>query len=82
MILASGLRVPEPGAAERTMDYPIILGLSLVGLIVTRRVQREAKLLRAAARVAGRPAGRPYGPGKRQSRRPAGSAGAAPTPQP
>jgi hypothetical membrane protein len=77
-VLASGLRVDEPGAVERTMAYPIILGLSLVGLIVAQRVHRERKLLRALERSAWPSNGR----GTRQPRRPAGSAGTAPTPQP
>ncbi len=73
-VLAAGLRVAEPGAIERTMAYPIILGLSLVGLIVAQRVHRQRKLVRTAARSAGQAA---------QQRHPqAGSTGTAPTPQP
>ncbi|MFJ5955200.1 hypothetical protein ACIQC5_04500 [Paenarthrobacter sp. NPDC092416] len=45
-VLAAGLRVDEPGAIERTMAYPIILGLSLVGLIVAQRVTKERKAVR------------------------------------
>ncbi|OFI39178.1 hypothetical protein BIU82_15020 [Arthrobacter sp. SW1] len=46
-VLASGLRVEEPGAVERMMAYPIILGLSFVGLLLAYRVQRERRRLRA-----------------------------------
>ncbi|SDW00973.1 hypothetical membrane protein [Arthrobacter sp. cf158] len=49
-ILAVGLRVEEPGAIERTMAYPIIMGLSMVGLVVARRVARQRKAVRAASR--------------------------------
>ncbi|MFK0004114.1 DUF998 domain-containing protein [Paenarthrobacter sp. NPDC090522] len=45
-VLAVQLRVEEAGAIERTMAYPIILGLSLVGLIVAHRVTRERKAVR------------------------------------
>ncbi|WP_159703415.1 DUF998 domain-containing protein [Arthrobacter sp. 18067] len=49
-ILAVGLRVEEPGAIERTMAYPIIMGLSMVGLVVARRVTKQRKAVRAAVR--------------------------------
>ncbi|MFJ4208409.1 DUF998 domain-containing protein [Paenarthrobacter sp. NPDC089675] len=45
-VLAARLRVDEAGAIERTMAYPIILGLSLVGLIVANRVTRQRKAVR------------------------------------
>lgn len=45
-VLAVRLRVDEPGAIERTMAYPIILGLSLVGLVVAHRVTKERKAVR------------------------------------
>ncbi|MCP1412715.1 DUF998 domain-containing protein [Paenarthrobacter sp. A20] len=49
-ILAVGLRVEEPGAIERTMAYPIIMGLSMVGLVVARRVTKQRKAVRAVVR--------------------------------
>ena len=49
-VLVVQLRVEEPGAIERTMAYPIILGLSLVGLVVAHRVTRERKAVRAVLR--------------------------------
>lgn len=49
-VLAVQLRVEEPGAIERTMAYPIILGLSLVGLVVAHRVTKERKAVRAVLR--------------------------------
>jgi hypothetical membrane protein len=45
-LLAVALRVEQPGAIERAMAYPIILGLSLVGLVVARRVTKQRKLVR------------------------------------
>ncbi len=51
-VLASSLRVDEPGAIERTMAYPIILGLSLVGLTVAYRVHGERRRLRTLASAA------------------------------
>ncbi|WP_426998352.1 hypothetical protein [Pseudarthrobacter sp. N5] len=45
-VLAVGLRVAEPGAMERAMAYPIILGLSLLGLTIAQRVHRERKLVK------------------------------------
>ncbi|MGO4146767.1 DUF998 domain-containing protein [Paenarthrobacter sp. YAF11_1] len=59
-ILAVGLRVEEPGAIERTMAYPIIMGLSMVGLVVARRVTKQRKAVRAL---------RSSGPGKQPARR-------------
>lgn len=50
-VLASELRVAEPGAIERTMAYPIILGLSFVGLLVAYRVQGERRRIRALRRL-------------------------------
>ncbi|UVJ40439.1 DUF998 domain-containing protein [Arthrobacter sp. CJ23] len=46
-VLAVQLRVDEPGAIERTMAYPIILGLALVGITVAYRVHHERGLVRA-----------------------------------
>ncbi|MFE4198019.1 hypothetical protein ACFRJ9_19360 [Paenarthrobacter sp. NPDC056912] len=63
-LLAVALRVEQPGAVERTMAYPIILGLSLVGLVVARRVTRQRKAVRAASRSSA--------PGTPQPRRSAG----------
>ncbi|WP_347109989.1 DUF998 domain-containing protein [Paenarthrobacter sp. S56] len=54
-VLAARLKVDEAGALERTMAYPIILGLSLVGLIVAHRVTKERKAVRT---LAARPSGR------------------------
>ncbi|WP_120521728.1 DUF998 domain-containing protein [Arthrobacter celericrescens] len=48
-VLASALRVDEPGSIERTMAYPIILGLSLVGLTVAYRVHGERRRIRRLA---------------------------------
>ena len=51
-VLAVQLRVEEAGAIERTMAYPIILGLSLVGLVVARRVTKERRAVRTLRRPA------------------------------
>lgn len=72
-VLVSALRVDEPGAIERTMAYPIILGLSLVGLVVAQRVHRERRIVRRALSAAARASQPPH--------RPPGSAGTGPSPR-
>ena len=51
----TGMRVPEPGALERLMGYPITIGTAAVGLVVAQRVRRELGV-RRAARAQARPA--------------------------
>ncbi|CAH0207545.1 hypothetical protein SRABI26_02074 [Arthrobacter sp. Bi26] len=49
----TGMHVPEPGALERLMGYPITLGIAAAGLVIAQRVQHERtvrKLARAQAR--------------------------------
>ncbi|HSN35178.1 MAG TPA: DUF998 domain-containing protein [Arthrobacter sp.] len=55
----TGMNVPEPGALERLMGYPITIGTSAVGLVVAQRVGKErtvARQARARATAAGRSA--------------------------
>ncbi|WP_043436992.1 DUF998 domain-containing protein, partial [Arthrobacter sp. I3] len=49
----TGMQVPEPGALERLMGYPITVGVAAAGLVIAQRVQHERtarKLARAQAR--------------------------------
>jgi hypothetical protein len=46
------MNVPEPGALERLMGYPITIGLAAAGLVIAQRVRQERvvrKALRARA---------------------------------
>jgi hypothetical protein len=37
----TGMHVPEPGALERLMGYPITVGVAAAGLVIAQRVQHE-----------------------------------------
>jgi hypothetical membrane protein len=50
----TGMAVPEPGALERLMGYPVTLGMATAGLVIAQRVHRHRKQVRTAAAV-GRP---------------------------
>ncbi|WP_458779448.1 DUF998 domain-containing protein [Arthrobacter sp. D3-16] len=50
----TGMAVPEPGALERLMGYPVTVGMATAGLVIAQRVHRHRKQVRAAAAV-GRP---------------------------
>jgi hypothetical protein len=49
----TGMHVPEPGALERLMGYPITVGVAAAGLVIAQRVQHERtarKLARSQTR--------------------------------
>ncbi|VXC44628.1 conserved membrane hypothetical protein [Arthrobacter sp. 9AX] len=43
------MEVPEPGALERLMGYPVTVGVAAAGLVIAQRVHRQRKQVRAAA---------------------------------
>jgi hypothetical membrane protein len=48
----TGMEVPEPGALERLMGYPVTVGVATAGLIIAQRVHRHRRELRLHATVA------------------------------
>lgn len=45
----TGLHVPEPGALERLVGYPITLGVAAAGLVLARRIRQGRVAWRVAA---------------------------------
>jgi hypothetical membrane protein len=48
----TGMEVPEPGALERLMGYPVTVGVATAGLIIAQRVHWHRRELRLHATVA------------------------------